>query len=693
MGPTGGTGAWWAPFSGVGDEASPATSRWLALGWLIPLAVQVAHTFAVAPAYHVGSFDDDANYLMAAHVLAAGGGLTSSMPSGATVVAYYLPGYPLLLVPLVWLFGNALWPPRVFSTVCVALLYPLLWTWMGRRGLKPGYRVAVLGLLAINTVLATYSTMVMAEAPFLVVLVLALFALDRWERLPGVLNACVVVVLMAELVWLKEAGIGLVGGLVLYELWRRRWSRAAAVSVGTAALLLPGLVARWASGGSTIGNRYVGEISAPGDGGFLHQLPKEVVEDIWSYLQEVLRQSVLPTGSPLPSHGALELLLATVGATVPLFGFVGAVAWYRRHPLAESWMLWAYFLETLAYPYTNQRRVILVLPVVIIWYVTGAAVVWRWALDLGGQTLSKVATSVAVVVAVLAAGVPTAAGFTRDYLYRAGQKSSEFAHSPAMALLKAIGPPSAVVETDYRGSVAYFSGHRTAWTAFTATTPYGPFAAQNKGSCTVPIVRSALHADDAEFLMLGDVNIPGLIDSPCLLQMASTASTATAVGAVRLISTDHDQTSVFELVGPSSSEPGVMDWTAAGSPAAPAAPVVLQRNGRGDAGGTGYTSVAASDGTANFDWSWANPVTVTQLSVGSVTSTSAVNEVEVSVESAARVWRNVLAVPGAVGDTGVAPYLLAELPASTEVRGVDVSVRTSGTAEVAYVNAVGRGSG
>jgi hypothetical protein len=262
-----------------------------------------------------------------------------------------------------------------------------------------------------------------------------------------------------------------------------------------------------------------------------------------------------------------------------------------------------------------------------------------------------------------------------------------------MALLKAIGPPSAVVETDYRGSVAYFSGHRTAWTAFTATTPYGPFAAQNKGSCTVPIVRSALHADDAEFLMLGDVNIPGLIDSPCLLQMASTASTATAVGAVRLISTDHDQTSVFELVGPSSSEPGVMDWTAAGSPAAPAAPVVLQRNGRGDAGGTGYTSVAASDGTANFDWSWANPVTVTQLSVGSVTSTSAVNEVEVSVESAARVWRNVLAVPGAVGDTGVAPYLLAELPASTEVRGVDVSVRTSGTAEVAYVNAVGRGSG
>jgi hypothetical protein len=692
LGPTSGTGAWWAPFSGVGGEGPPTTSRWLALGWLIPLAVQVVHTFVVAPTYRVGSFDDDANYLMAAHVLAAGGGLTSKMPSGATVVAYYLPGYPILLVPLVWIWGNGLWPPRVFSTVCVALLYPLLWAWMGRRGFKPGYRAAVLGLLAINTVLATYSTMVMAEAPFLLVLVLALFALDRWERRPGVLNACVVVVLMAALVWLKEAGIGLVGGLVLYELWRRRWARAAFVSLGTAALLLPALVARWASGGSTIGNRYVGEISAPGDGGFFHQLPTEVARDVWSYLQEVLRQSVLPTGSPLPSHGPVELLMAAVGATVPVFGFVGAVSWYRRHPLAESWMLWAYFAETLAYPYTNQRRVILVLPLVTIWYVTGAAVVGRWALDLGGQALSKVAASVAVVVAVLAAGVPTAAGFTRDYLYRVGQKSSEFAHSPAMALLKGIGPPSAVVETDYRGSVAYFSGHRTAWTAFTATTPYGPFAAQNKGSCTVPIVRSALQADDAEFLMVGDVNIPGLVDSPCLLQLASTSATGKAVGAVRLISTDHDQTSVFELVGPTSSQPLVTDWTSAVGPSTPALQVVLQRNGKGDAGGTGYTA-PARDGRASFAWSWPNPVAVTQLSIGSVTSSSVVQAVDVSVESVAGVWRDVLTAPGAVGDGGTAPYLLAQLPASTEVRGVDVSVRTSGTAEVAYVNAIGRSSG
>ena len=260
----------------LGRRSRAFAPGWSALGWLLPLAVQVAHIIAVAPTYHVGSFDDDANYLMAAHVLASGGWLTSTMPSGATVVANYLPGYPLLLVPLVWLFGSALWAPRALSGLFVGALYPLLWAWMGRRGLGPWRRTAVLVLLAINTVLATYSTMVMAEAPFLVVFVLSLFALDRWAARPGWLNATVVVVLLAGLVWLKEAGIGLVVGLVAYQLWYRRWARAAGVVGGVGALLLPGLVARWATGGSTVGDRYASEIANPGQGGLVNQLLSEV---------------------------------------------------------------------------------------------------------------------------------------------------------------------------------------------------------------------------------------------------------------------------------------------------------------------------------------------------------------------------------------------------------------------------------
>ena len=678
---------WSAPVWNVGPTGGPV-SRWWVLGWLVPMVVQLAHTMAVAPTYFVGSFDDDANYLMAAHVLAAGGGLTSTMPSGASVVANYLPGYPVLLVPLIWVFGSALWPPRLLSTLCVAALYPLLWTWMGRRGVKPSYRVAVLGLLAINTVMATYSTMVMAEAPFLVVFVLALFALDRWENHPGVQQAALVVLLLAALVWLKEAGIGLVVGLVAYELWRRRWARAVGLSVGVGALLLPGLVARWLTGGSALGDRYAGEISNGGDGGFWHQVPMEAVNDTWSYLKNVLRQSVLPAGSPLPAHGPVTVLMTVIGVTVPVFSIVGAIVWYRRHPTGESWMVWAYFIETLAYPFNNQRRVILVLPMVTIWYVVGAAAAGRFVVALGAHTLGRVAASVAVVVAVLAAGIPTAAGFTRDYLYKVGQKSSEFARSPAMTLLKTIGPTSAVVETDYRGSVAFFSGHRTAWTAFTVTTPYGPFAVKGTSSCSPVVVKNALRADDAAFLMVGDLNFPEFMDSPCLLHLSSYAPTAKEIGAVRLLSTNHDQTSVFELVGPNSPQPDLEDWTADVRPSSGADPTVLARNGEGDAGGTGYR-VAAGGHTATFDWSWPRPVGVTQLSVGSITSTAPVRAVSVSIELPDGVWRTVSRVAGPVGDGGVAPYVLEELPSGTTTRAVEVVVDTSGTAEATYVNAIG----
>ncbi|HYA44872.1 MAG TPA: hypothetical protein VED59_04635, partial [Acidimicrobiales bacterium] len=296
------------------------------------------------------------------------------------------------------------------------------------------------------------------------------------------------------------------------------------------------------------------------------------------------------------------------------------------------------------------------------------------------------------MAAVILAGAPTAAGFTRDYLYSVGQKSPEFAHSPAMSMLKAIGPAGAVVETDYRGSVAYFSGHRTAWTAFAATTPYGPFAAQNRGSCTLRVVVPALRADDASFLLVGDVNEPGLMDSPCLLGLAATPSTAKYLGAVRLLSTDHDQTSVFELLGSDGADAAVTDWTA-GSPHG-AARTTLSPNGSGDVGGTGYAASAVA-GVASIEWSWSVPVPVNQVSVGSVTAAVPVGAVSILARSASGAWSEIASAAGPVGDGGVVPYLLARLTPGSDMLGLKVSVdlkgspKATGKVLVSYVSAIG----
>ena len=211
---------------------------------------------------------------------------------------------------MIWLFGSALWAPRVLSGSIGRRPVPLLWAWMRRRGLQPGPRTAVLVLLAINTVLATYSTMVMAEAAFVVVFVLTLLALDRWAARPGSRNWALVMVLLAELVWLKEAGIGMTVGLIgCYELWHRRWRRAVGVGAGVGVLLLPALTARSGTGGSTVGGRYASEIANPSQGGFFATCSGKPLGTRGPYLGTYLRQSVLPEGSPLPAGGPVHMLV------------------------------------------------------------------------------------------------------------------------------------------------------------------------------------------------------------------------------------------------------------------------------------------------------------------------------------------------------------------------------------------------
>lgn len=663
------------------------------------MVLQLVHTAAVAPYYHVGSFDDDGNYLMAAHVLAAGGGLTTVMPSGARVVALYLPGYPALLVPFIWVLGNGLWVPRAVSVVCTALLYPLLWAWTSRRGLAPWYRVTGLGVLALNPVVATYSSMAMAEAPFLLILVLSLMVIDRLDDQPALAWAIGGAVLLAALIWFKEAGVGLAGGLVLYLAWRRRWAWAGGLAAGVALLLVPGVATRLATGNSMLGDRYASDLSNSVKGGFVRQLVNEVGSNLGNYAWDAFRYTLLPAGGDLPRHGLVHSVALVLGASTPVFLLAGALWWYRRYPRADTWAVGVYLLETLAYPYVNQRRVVLVLPVLVFWYVAGIGCCGRcaWA---GLKRVAGPRRAWLLTAAPIGAGVVVAAGlaqvsaqFRWDYMYAQGEQSSEWAHAPAVALLKRLGAPSDVVETDYRGSVAFFTGHRTAWSAFTVTNKQGPFGYASS-RCSLRVVAPRLAGDGAKYLFLGDIDNPRVIDSPCLMSLASTPSTAKSLGLVRLLASAHNSESVFERLGPGTSQPALADPVAGHTPPG-SSPVKLPPDGQGDVGGTAYRAPARA-GRATFTWSWPGPRLVTQVSLGMASSTSAVGAVTVLLRDGAGTsssWAAVASAGGPVGNGGAKPYLLARLDPPLRASALQVTVVTTGQAEVAYANAVTTSAG
>jgi hypothetical protein len=79
------------------DEAGPGSSRWswwpsqgsrrralLLVGFT--MIIGVWHVWAVSSRYFVGSFDDDASYLLTAQAILHGAGLTGHLTSGASVV-------------------------------------------------------------------------------------------------------------------------------------------------------------------------------------------------------------------------------------------------------------------------------------------------------------------------------------------------------------------------------------------------------------------------------------------------------------------------------------------------------------------------------------------------------------------------------------------------------------------------------
>ncbi len=631
---------------------APSRSWWrrpaVAVG--APLLLGLLHVVLVAPHYFVGSFDDDAGYILGAKALLAGHGLIALMPNGATVAGSYPPGYPILLVPFLWIWPHTYVPLRLLSVACYAAIFPLTWIYLGRRRVGDGVRIITLFVLALGSAFATFGSMVMAETPFMVLLMVLLILIDRWDCDDRVFTPTGVAVIgaAAGLVWLKEAGIGVVAGLCLWLLLRRglahpSWRKPMAVAAGTVALLVPIVVARAIAGIPLVGYRYSQELGTFYQGGLARRIVHVAPHGLWQMLSTALPTTLVPYLSPLPIHGHAPDLWKILSWQVTILTVVGAVVWARRFLDAALPIAAVYLLETLFWPEVNERRVILVLPILAAWYVLGAkaagVALWSWVQNRdrpGARRRGwrwRPGATVGVVAAALAAAavtiVPLTVQLPRDYLMNLGQDTSQFAGSPYVELLTHLGQPTEVVETDYGSSTALFTGHQTrGLELFTQTI----------SRCTTAVIRSGLALDDAGYLLLGDVNKPGVLDSPCLLRAASSSP-----WAVPLLHTGWDNASVFELIGPGTGHPDLQNLTA-----------------------SAIRTMAVAGSSVIWEWDWLTPRTVSQVSVGEAGAAGRTSAVVLQIPQADGAWRTVAAARSAVGDGPAAsPYLLATLPAGT----------------------------
>ena len=558
------------------------------------------------------------------------------------VIGLYPPGYSALLAPLVWVWPHDFLALRLLSLAFYLAAFPLTWIYLRRHRVGPVLRLAALMVLALGPPFATYATMVMAEAPFIVVLILLLMAVDLWREQERAFTwvGLEVVVLAAGLIWLKQAAVGLVAGLIIW--WpisgaARRWAKGSVLLAGVGLSLVPVMVARAVAGVSLAGARYSQELGGFYQGGLFSRLEHVLPGSTQHLLSTAIPATLVPYLEPLPIQGHWVDLWKVLSWHVTILIAIGAVAWLRRYRDATVPMVVVYLAESVLWPFVNERRAVLVLPVLVTWYVLGAAEVWAGARRLAARMRPAVAlsgrplrgSSVRVVGAALGAAlvvvvvaVPLVVQVPRNYLYAWGATSSHFGGTRYDAILSRLGRPSDVVETDYRSSVALFTGHTTDWSAFIF----------NQGSvCDAFTVPLELLSDRADYLVLGDFNKPGVLDSPCLLTEATTN-----VWAVELLHTAADNATVFELVALPSGQPDLVNVLVGIQPT------------------TDVTGAAMT-----ISWDLPAPAAVSQISLGQATAGSKTKHVSVEVEHPGGEWDVVAQARSGVGDgAGNVPFLL-----------------------------------
>ncbi|MBW7997667.1 MAG: hypothetical protein FVQ81_14050, partial [Candidatus Glassbacteria bacterium] len=196
------------------------------------------------PKLHSGG-DNTAYILLAESILRFGDGYSLGMnPGPPSPHTNYPFGFPLLLAPLVVLFGRSVILLKLyslaFSAGSVAIFSLLAW-----RLMPPRVWVALCAAVAVNPVLTEYAHWILTESSFLFFSLLAIYLMVREREEDGrrrTMFFSAGAVCSSLTVLIRTAGIALPLGIITAMVFGRRWRGAAVFALATAVLLGPWII-------------------------------------------------------------------------------------------------------------------------------------------------------------------------------------------------------------------------------------------------------------------------------------------------------------------------------------------------------------------------------------------------------------------------------------------------------------------
>lgn len=344
---------------------------------------------------------DNAEYMILGESLRTGQGYHDLHLPGAPLHTKYPPGYPALLA-LLGLVGGL----QLFKLASLAFTAGVVWlTWrLGRREFPEGVALAAAVAVAVSPVLLEYAHWELSEALF-TLLVLAGCTAGGSER-RAVRTAAVGPGVLAFLT--RTAGLPLLVALALHPALRRRWREAAwAAAWGAAALAFWVLVQRLGPAGQPgyveewlLRDPYVPEAGRIG----LAALVARVASNAWLYTAHVVPAS-LGVGSGVWT-GVVHPFVLLAGAAAVALAFIGWLGEAGRRLRLTGLFMALYVALIAAWPsvWTDRRFLLPVLPLLLLYLVSGATAVADWVRRRSVPWMPAAAAGILVLAGLLVAG-------------------------------------------------------------------------------------------------------------------------------------------------------------------------------------------------------------------------------------------------------------------------------------------------
>jgi len=433
--------------------------------WLLSVLVGAA-VFAVGAVLvdglPVGVAHDDGMYVILGKALATGQGYRWLHVPGAPPATHFPPGYPAVLALLWWLF------PAFPANVIVFKLANALFMGVAAAGcfwfVRERFSMSNIGAAIFASVATlgiptlTLSALVMSEPLFLAMLLPTLMLAERLvETRESRTRDVIALALIAGVSTLvRTHGIALIGAIALVLCSRRQFRNAVVFTATAVATLVPWQL--WvASHSGVVPATMRGNYESYG-AWFASGLRAEgfplVARTVMRTIGDTGAMFQVFVAAGMPASVRVAALLALLGLTA-----IGArLMW--RHARVSTVFLILYCLIVVVWPFSPQRFLWCVWPLVILFPVLGVREVLQWRPSSRHTVIARIAALAAGALLACGYGVYNVRGYRHQWWSSIPRMISRNVH-PLLVWVATHTPRNAVLATEAESAVYLYTGRST----------------------------------------------------------------------------------------------------------------------------------------------------------------------------------------------------------------------------------------